>query len=76
MMQMTKEIKEAYRLFFMVKGHIDTDVETALASADGYFKRLWYDGCAGAPLYDYSDQFEKAWEKKYGKQEDRRTDGR
>ena len=75
MMQMTKEIKEAYKLFFMVKGHLDCTVETALASADGYFKRLWYDGADGAPLYEYEQQFEQAWEDKYGKQEDRRTDG-
>lgn len=59
-----KEIKEAYRLFFMVKGHLNCTVETALASADGYFKRLWYDGCAGAPLYLYEEEFEEAWKEK------------
>lgn len=56
-----KEIKEAYRLFFLVKGHLDTSPETALASADGYFKRLWYAGGNGAPLYEYEEQFELAW---------------
>ena len=66
----TKEIKEAYRLFFMVKGHLNCTVETALASADSYFKRLWYDGCAGAPLYLYEEQFEEAWAKQNDKQVD------
>ena len=64
------EINEAYRLFFMVKGHLNCTVETALASADGYFKRLWYDGCAGAPLYLYEEQFEEAWATKNDKQKD------
>lgn len=59
-----KELKEAYRLFFMVKGHLDCTPETALASAEGYFKRLWYAGANGAPLYDYADQFEEAWKLK------------
>ena len=58
-----KEIKEAYRLFFMVKGHLKCTRETALASDDGYFKRLWADGGNGAPLYDYKEQFEEAWKK-------------
>ena len=70
MAKMTKELKEAYRLFFLVKGHLDCTPETALASANGYFKRLWYDGANGAPLYDYEEEFKKAWEDKYGKQED------
>lgn len=74
MIQMTKEIKEAYKIFFMVKGHLDCTPQTALASADGYFRRLWADGSNGAPLYDYEQQFEQAWEDKYGKQEDRRID--
>lgn len=58
-------IKEAYRLFFMVKGHINASEETVLSSANGYFKRLWYDGGDGAPLYDYSEEFEKVWKVKY-----------
>ena len=35
------ELKEAYRLFWLVKGHMNCSDETALSSADGYFKRLW-----------------------------------
>ena len=33
--------KEACRVFWMVKGHINTSEETILSSYDGYFKRLW-----------------------------------
>lgn len=57
------DLKEEYRLFYMVKGHLDATPETVVASAEGYFKRLWYDGCNGAPLYDYDEQFEQAWAK-------------
>ena len=35
--------------------------ETVMDCAQGYFKRLWADGSNGAPLYDYSEQFEQAW---------------
>ena len=34
-------LKEAYRLFWIVKGHIAESDQTALDSYDGYFKRLW-----------------------------------
>lgn len=56
------ELKEAYRLFFLVKGHLDATPETVLGSAEGYFKRLWMAGSNGAPLYDYDEAFEKEWE--------------
>jgi hypothetical protein len=61
-----EELKEAYRLFFLVKGHLDATPETVLGSANGYFKRLWYDGANGAPLYNYDSDFNIAWENKYG----------
>lgn len=61
-----EELKEAYRLFFLVKGHLDTTPETALSSANGYFKRLWYAGGNGAPLYNYDSDFNVAWKEKYG----------
>ena len=60
-----REHKEAYRLFWLVKGHIDCSPQTALASANGYFKRLWMDGCNGAPLYDYEDGFEEAYNRRF-----------
>jgi hypothetical protein len=55
------ERKEAYRMYFLVKGHINITDATAFSSADGYFARLWRDGADGAPLYDYNDLFEIAW---------------
>lgn len=61
---MDTDLKEAYRLFFMVKGHLDATPETVLASAEGYYKRLWYAGGNGAPLYDYNEQFEIEWKKR------------
>ena len=36
-----KDKKEAYRLFWMVKGHLNASHQTIMESADGYFKRLW-----------------------------------
>jgi len=32
-----------------------------MSSQNGYFKRLWYAGGNGAPLYEYEEKFEKAW---------------
>jgi hypothetical protein len=55
------ERKEAYRLFWMVKGMIAENENTAMASADSYFKRLWFDGSNGAPLYEYEQGFEQAY---------------
>ena len=64
------DLKEEYKIFFMVKGHLDATPETVVASADGYFRRLWADGSNGAPLYDYEAQFETAWNKLHGITED------
>jgi hypothetical protein len=55
------DLKEEYRLFYMVKGHLDADPKTVTNSAEGYFRRLWMAGSNGAPLYDYAEQFEQAW---------------
>jgi len=33
--------KEAYRLFWMVKGHLNATEATVYGCYDGYFKRLW-----------------------------------
>ena len=60
-----EELKEAYRLFFLMKGHLDATPQTVLGSADGYFKRLWMAGSNGAPLYDYDEAFEEAWKNRY-----------
>ena len=58
------DLKEEYRLFYMVKGHLDASPETVMQSAEGYFKRLWYAGSNGAPLYEKEEEFEIEWEKK------------
>lgn len=55
------DLKEEYRIFYMVKGHLDASPQTVMSCADSYFKRLWADGSNGAPLYDYEEQFEHAW---------------
>jgi hypothetical protein len=62
---MLKDLKEEYRLFYMVKGHLDADPATVVESADSYFKRLWAAGSNGAPLYDYAEEFEIAWKNKH-----------
>ena len=56
------KIKEAYRIFFLVKGHLGVTEETALACYDSYFKRLWYNQEA----WIREEAFEKAYEKKFG----------
>jgi hypothetical protein len=51
------ERKEAYKLFWMVKGHLNTDESTILASAEGYFKRMWCNNEA----YLHAEGFEEAF---------------
>ena len=50
--------KDAYKLFWMVKGHFASH-NTVLASADGYFKRLWNNNEA----YMHEEGFEEAFQK-------------
>ena len=69
MLRRTKEANEqdfyeACMYFYMVKGHLETSNETIIESKDGYFNRLWRDGCDGAPLSDYVDGFEEAYKKR------------
>tara|TARA_B100000900_G_scaffold304542_1_gene263140 strand:+ start:1434 stop:1649 length:216 start_codon:yes stop_codon:yes gene_type:complete len=60
--QITKnDLKEEYRVFFMVTGHLNTTPQTVLDAYDEFFTRLWIDGSNGAPLSDYEEQFEIAW---------------
>ena len=60
---MIDDEKEAYRLFWLVKGHLDTSHETIISSYDGYFKRLW-GNCERA---EYGmEAFEEAYKKKRG----------
>ena len=57
-------LKEAYRIYFLVKGHLEISDEQAYSSYDSYFKRLWFAGSTGAPLYEKEDAFEEAWKNK------------
>ena len=50
-------LKECCRLFWMVKGHLNTSEETIRSSYNGYFKRLWYNNEA----YIKEDGFEEAY---------------
>ena len=68
------ETKEAWKLWYMVKGHLNTNEETVLSSQNGYFKRLWLDGCNGAPLYDYEEEFEIEWKKLMEKEKNDKLD--
>ena len=37
-----QKIKEFYRIFFLVKGHLNCSEDTARSCYDSYFKRCWY----------------------------------
>ena len=59
--------KEACCLFWMVNGHLNTSDSTILSSANSYFNRLWRDGCDGAPIADYEQGFEEAYNERFNK---------
>ena len=40
---MESDVKEAYRLFWLVKGGLHAPHDTIMASAKGYFAKVWYD---------------------------------
>ena len=63
---MDPDYKECCRLFYMVKGHLNTSPETIRSSYNGYFKRLWYNNEA----YIKEEGFEEVYKKhlkKYNK---------
>lgn len=66
------DFKKACRLFWMVKGHFNTTDAVIVECYDGYFKRMWYNG----ESYVHTEGFEEAWEKKYGSQQNQRTEPR
>ena len=55
--------KVAYRIFYLVKGHLGVTEETARACYDGYFKRCWYNQEA----WTREDAFEDAWQNQKNK---------
>lgn len=61
---MQNNFKEACRIFWMVKGHLNAADHVILDCYDGYFKRIWYNN----ESYVHEEGFEEAWENKYGSQ--------
>ena len=55
--------RDAHLLFWIVKGHFNTTEDTILSSAKSYFNRVWRMGCDGAPISDYEEGFEEAYQK-------------
>jgi len=49
--------KDAYRVFWIVKGHFNATEECILDCYDSYFKRVWYNEEA----YIYLEGFEEAY---------------
>jgi hypothetical protein len=60
-------LKDAYRAFWMIKGHLNVSEATVLGTYEGYFRRLWYNEEA----YLHAEGFEEA----YNKMETRREKG-
>ena len=56
---MTQKVtrKEAFRIFYLVKGHLNVSEDTAYACYDSYFKRLWY----SQEAWIREEAFEKAY---------------
>ena len=52
------DVKDKYRVFYMVKGHINTNHATIVKSYDGYFKRLWNNN----ESYIHEEGFAEAWQ--------------
>jgi len=54
------DTKEAYRIFYLIKGHLNVTEDTARACYDGYFKRCWY----SQESWVQEERFEEAWKNK------------
>jgi hypothetical protein len=61
------DFKEMCRLFWMVKGHLDSPDEVIRQCYPGYFKRMWYN----YEDYVHTEGFEESWKKKIEKNENR-----
>ena len=53
--------KEVYKMFFMIKGHLEVTEETARNCYDGYFRRAW----GNHEMVYRPDGFEEAYAKKF-----------
>lgn len=63
------ELKEHCRIFYMMKGHLNTSLETIVKSSPGYFKRLWYNEEAYIHETDFQKHynlFKKRYEEQLG----------
>ena len=49
--------KEVYRIFYIVKGHLNASESCIFNCYDSYFKRVWYN----EESYLHQDGFEEAW---------------
>jgi|TARA_R110000764_G_scaffold188789_1_gene274080 hypothetical protein len=61
------EHKEAYKYFWMIKGHLNSSESTVLYCAEDYFNRVWRAGCDGAPLPEWEEGFEEAYKRRMNK---------
>ena len=57
--------KEAYRIFYLTKGHLDVTVSVAKDCYHGYFNRLW--GVVENTV-ELEEEFEIAYAEKFGKE--------
>tara|TARA_B100000212_G_C27154108_1_gene438783 strand:- start:62 stop:262 length:201 start_codon:yes stop_codon:yes gene_type:complete len=63
---MDVDFKEACRLFWLTKGHLNTSKETIMSCYDGYFRRLW--GNNERAVYGM-EGFEEAYKKRISESE-------
>ena len=61
MKKVTPSHKEIYKMFYMIKGHLNVTEETARASYDGYFRRAW----GNHEMVYHLDGFEEEYAKKF-----------
>ena len=57
--------KEAYRIFYLTKGHLDVTVSVAKDCYHGYFKRLWANEENAAEI---QEELQIAYAEKFGKE--------
>ena len=62
-----EERKERYRMFWIVKGHLNTSENTIFSCYDSYFKRMWcYLQGESVEFNGTLDGFEEAYKQKIG----------
>ena len=64
--KLTDDYKEACRLFWLVKGHLNSSDDTILGSYNSYFRRLW---CKyqGEDMSVWEEGFEEEYQKRLDK---------